>query len=332
MTSFLVASLVLGQLAFPREDAARAGTPQAEAWRTVRHSVAVLPDGLGRPGGVAVLIDDQGVFMAHLSSVVAEPVTALLSNNVQVRLSRLGFDRNTQMVLLKAQTWTEDWRPVVRLANPQGSTSTDLSLVTSNGVLRGTLSSQSVPGLIAETQRFVPLAEVQMESAGVPVGGALLFNRNGELTGVLGATLRAESSRSATPAGGASLQSNAQTFGPRGLTVGYALGPKLLRRVVDGFRSPERRVAHPSIGVFFRAADGDGALIDQVVPGAPADRAGIVIGDRIIRIGDRKIQNHIDLAVELFDHDPGEILEITLLRSGREIQKRVTVGTQPGQA
>ena len=331
MTSFLVASLAIGQLAFPREDAARAGTPQAEAWRTVRHSVAVLPDGMGRPGGVAVLIDQHGVFMAHLSSVVAEPVTAMLSNNVQVRLSRLGFDRNTQMVLLKAQTWTEEWRPVARLANPAGTTSTDLSLVTSTGVLRGTLSSQSVPGLIAETQRFVPLAEVQMESAGVPVGGALIFTRNGELAGVLGATLRAETARNTNSLQARGNVADAQTFGPRGLTVGYALGPKLLRRVVDGFRSSERRVAHPSIGVFFRAADGDGALIDQVVPGAPADQAGIQVGDRIIRIGERKIQNHIDLAVELFDHDPGEILEITLMRSGREIQKRVTVGAQPGQ-
>ena len=325
-TSFLVASVVLGQQSLgggaqgafdqPR---LRGTEVQIEVWDSVKESVAILPDAFGKPFGLAVLIDSMGYYLAHSSAIVSEPVTALLEDGSEIRLGRIGFDATTQLVLLGAQNWERQATVPVSVGDPENPAK-DMTMVTADGLVRSYLSKQNVPGVVQPTNRYLPLNEVQFESMSAPVGGALVFNRSGELMGILGATLtRAPMSEN--------YQETATRFGPQALTVGYALSPKVIGRVVEGFRTESHQVQHPNIGILFKDNGiPAGAVVTQVQPMSPAAKAGLMVGDIVTHFGDKPVTGGLDLATMLFDKDPGETVEIKFLREGKDRKLNVEIG------
>ena len=63
--------------------------------------------------------------------------------------------------------------------------------------------------------------------------------------------------------------------------------------------------------------DYDGAHVSSVVRNSPADEAGLLPGDLIIRINGREIRDSRDLVSAINDHDGGERIMITYDRRGR---------------
>lgn len=94
--------------------------------------------------------------------------------------------------------------------------------------------------------------------------------------------------------------------------------------VVDEFRFSGER-----IGVYVDE-DESGVLIEDVEPGMPAARAGIRAGDLVVRIGDQPISDLAELTRWYQEHfDPGDTIEITLLRDGTEFDTEVKPGVTP---
>lgn len=293
---------------------------QSEVWDSIKGSVAMLPDAAGHNFGLAVLISRDGYFLAHSSAIIAEPVTALLEDGHQVRLGRIGYDSTTQLVLLGAQNWMDATRDPIHVADPTNP-SKDMTMVTSDGLVRSYISQQNIPGQVASNNRYLPLNEVQFESTASPVGGALLFNRSGELSGILGATLV-----KASKLVGTSNFANPTSFGPQSLTVGYALSPKVLRRVVNGFLTPSHKVQHPNIGILFKDHQPTGAVLTQVSPESPAAKAGLLAGDVITLMDNEAVPNALDFATALFDKDPGETIALEYTRDLVKHKATVVVG------
>lgn len=289
---------------------------QKETWELVKKSVAVLPDALGRPFGLAVLIDERGYFLAHSSAIVSEPLTAALDDGSTVRLGRLGYDRTTQLVLLGAQNWTQTSRSSISVSDPDYPAA-DTTMITVDGPVRSTVADRDVPGMVQTTNRYLPLTEVQFESLASPIGGALVFNRTGQLLGVLGATIQKASDFATT------VPNN--SFGPQGMTVGYALSPKILRRVVNGFLAPDHKVHHPNIGVLFKDNPIQGAIITEVSANSPAASAGIQKGDLVQKFDGQPVKNALDFATKLFNKDPGETIELNIERLGRPMKIKLVV-------
>src|SRR5262249_12986405 len=81
-----------------------------------------------------------------------------------------------------------------------------------------------------------------------------------------------------------------QSFGYQG--VGFAMPSNTVREVYDQLTGPEHRVARGSIGVQFKAVSqpavarmyGKGVTISEVVPGKPADKAGLRALDTITSV------------------------------------------------
>ncbi len=71
-----------------------------------------------------------------------------------------------------------------------------------------------------------------------------------------------------------------------------------------------------------------GVLISDVRPGAPADLAGLRGGDRIIRMAGTKIENLYDMTFALQDHKPGETVDVVVVRDGKELTLRATLGSR----
>ena len=66
-------------------------------------------------------------------------------------------------------------------------------------------------------------------------------------------------------------------------------------------------------------SDKPGVLVDRVSSGSGAAKAGMQDGDRIIKIADKKIDAMMDLRPTLKDNKPGDVVEVTVLRDGKEV-------------
>jgi S1-C subfamily serine protease len=86
-----------------------------------------------------------------------------------------------------------------------------------------------------------------------------------------------------------------------------------------------------------------GALVQEVVPGGPADKAGIrggrtavqgeiaAGGDLIVELDGRKINSPDDVAAAIADNKPGDRVSVKYLRGGKERSGQITLGKRPSQ-
>lgn len=72
--------------------------------------------------------------------------------------------------------------------------------------------------------------------------------------------------------------------------------------------------------------DGEpGMAVDAVNPDGPADIAGMKAGDRIIRIGGKDVANIYDYMAATRNNDPGDTVEVVVLRDDKELTLKVTL-------
>lgn len=325
----------------------------ADAYERIRPAVVTLYQG-GVEKGMAALIDSDGLYVAHLTLLDGNTVEARLFSGRMIRLEVRGQDGYSQLILLK----TVDWKPTgirpVTVASSDLRGGTTLIAVLANGPMRSELVSLDRVGvsLRTNTRRMVPLSEIRFEAPPQLVAGALLFTRNGDLFGTLSATLNTQNLNSnlannlnnTFAAGGVAGKSVAGGFGggragtdvtrfglnsqygPGHLTVAYTPGIDVLRRTVDGFRSPSHEVEYPTLGVWCRDEIGGGARIEKVLEGLSAEHAGLHIGDVILSIGGSNIRNQVDFARVMFRQQPGEKVTLRMKRGNRQFLADVVIG------
>ena len=76
--------------------------------------------------------------------------------------------------------------------------------------------------------------------------------------------------------------------------------------------------------------NGEGALIGAVAPGGPAETAGMRAGDLIVAINGRRISDPGAVPAAVGRCRPGDTLQSTVSREGRQGNVRVVVGASPG--
>jgi S1-C subfamily serine protease len=89
-------------------------------------------------------------------------------------------------------------------------------------------------------------------------------------------------------------------------------------------------VTHAEIGINARSvSDGttDGAQVQNVQQGGAAEAAGIVEGDVIVRLADRPIAGADELVVAYREHNPGDTVEVELIREGRPLTVSVVLAS-----
>jgi S1-C subfamily serine protease len=88
---------------------------------------------------------------------------------------------------------------------------------------------------------------------------------------------------------------------------------------------------HASIGINASdVTDGSarqGAYIKQIVPGGPADHAGLKAGDVVTLADTTLISSAADLSVFTLQHNPGDVVTIHYYRNGAESDVSVTLGS-----
>ncbi|MEU6945893.1 trypsin-like peptidase domain-containing protein [Streptomyces sp. NPDC046316] len=120
--------------------------------------------------------------------------------------------------------------------------------------------------------------------------------------------------------------------------LGFAIPINQGKRVAEELINTGK-ATHPVIGVSLDMQfNGDGARVGEkgkdgsasVTPGGPAAKAGVRPGDVITKVDGQRVHSGEELIVKIRAHRPGDRLELTLLRGGKEQTKTLTLGSSQG--
>ncbi|NUK74837.1 trypsin-like peptidase domain-containing protein [Streptomyces lunaelactis] len=131
--------------------------------------------------------------------------------------------------------------------------------------------------------------------------------------------------------------------GPEGaqagsIGLGFAIPINQGKRVAEELINTGK-ATHPVIGVSLDMKyTGDGARVGEkgkdgtaaVTPGGPGAKAGIKAGDIITKVDGQRVHSGEELIVKIRAHRPGDRLELTLVRGGRERKMSLTLGSADG--
>lgn len=127
-----------------------------------------------------------------------------------------------------------------------------------------------------------------------------------------------------------------------GQGIGFAIPSNLAESIVNELRNG-RKISRGWLGVTIQDLDEtaaralglkstNGALIGSVLPGEPADKAGLKAGDIIIRMGKTDVRNSAELLRNVADLKPGTEVRVTVIRNGREVGSTVILGERASQS
>jgi serine protease Do len=121
--------------------------------------------------------------------------------------------------------------------------------------------------------------------------------------------------------------------------VGFAIPASMARNVTDQIMHGGK-VSRAFLGVTiqpvtsdlakaFKLSKAEGALISDVNPGSPAERAGLKSGDIITKLDDSAVTDSRALRLMIGDMSPSKTVQLAVLRDGVERRYAVTLGAQP---
>jgi len=77
------------------------------------------------------------------------------------------------------------------------------------------------------------------------------------------------------------------------------------------------------IGVMMNDSEEGGAKIESVMPGLPAEKAGVQVGDRVIKCNGKEIEGVESWREIIRDANPGDTMNITVDRDGKNVELKI---------
>lgn len=122
--------------------------------------------------------------------------------------------------------------------------------------------------------------------------------------------------------------------------IGFAIPANLARdimaslikdgRVTRGYLGVMIQDVTPNLAKEFKLKETQGALVGDVTPKSPAEKAGIESGDLILEFNGKKVTDSRHLKLEVARVQPGESVPVKVLRDGSAKTLEVAVKEMPG--
>jgi serine protease Do len=122
--------------------------------------------------------------------------------------------------------------------------------------------------------------------------------------------------------------------------IGFAVPTNLARWVMDGlvqngrvergFLGVNIQDLTPDLAKEFKLDQANGALVSEVTPQSPADKAGLKGGDVIVEFNGKPVADSRHLKLQVSETIPGSSVPLKILRDGAGKTLRVTVKELPG--
>jgi putative serine protease PepD len=272
---------------------------------TNNHVISAAASG----GTIDVLFNNGTSVPATLTGRDPKADIAVIKVNGQSSLSVIPFADSSKVVV---------GQPVVALGAPLG-----LSNTVTSGIISALDRTVEVPGDNGQSALLV--AALQTDAAINPgnSGGALV-NCSGQLVGVPSAGATAP----VTGAGGSSTGS---------IGLGFAIPSNLAQSLSNEIISTGT-VTHAYFGLQVitippeaakRAGLSGGVYVEAVVPGGPADQAGLQAGDVITELNGQPATSAQQIEALTLTEKPGDKVSVTYVRNGKSATTTITLGTQP---
>jgi serine protease Do len=112
------------------------------------------------------------------------------------------------------------------------------------------------------------------------------------------------------------------------INMAKEIAPQLQKRghVTRGLLGVVIQDVTPELAKSLGLKESKGALVSQVAPGGPADKAGIEQGDVIVSFDGRMVNDSKDLPRIVASTTVGNTVTVKLLRDGKEVERQTKVG------
>jgi len=264
--------------------------------------------------GSGFIISADGYLLTNAHVVeAADEITVKLTDKRELKAKVIGFDKRTDIALLKIDA---AGLPVVRLGDPTKLKVGEWVIAIGspfgfeNSVTAGIVSAK---GRSLPQENFVPFIQTDVAVNPGNSGGPL-FNLRGEVVGI-------------------NSQIYSRTGGFMGLS--FAIPIDVAQDVANQLKTTGK-VTRGRIGVVIQPltrelADGfglknpQGALVNSVEKGGPAEKAGIEAGDVILRFDGKPVNSSEDLPRMVGSTKPGTRVPIQVWRNKAARDVSVTV-------
>jgi 2-alkenal reductase len=279
------------------------------------------PDGQSSGSGVIISPDGYIVTNNHVVEDATD-LSVILSDGTQLPAQVISTDIFADLAVLKADG---QMPAVVTIGNSDNlkSGETVIAIGSPLGEFRNTVTVGviSATGRMLDTGNGYFMEDLLQTDAAINQGnsGGPLVNLNGELVGINTLIVRGGNGSSANVEGlGFAVPSNTVSLiAQRIIETGYFARPYL---------GVNWQNINPSIARRYRLGTEWGAYVSRVASGSPAAQAGIQRGDIILSLGEYTLGEDISYLNTLFNYQPGEQVDIRVLREGEEVTVSVILG------
>ena len=271
--------------------------------------------------GSGVIVSSKGYILTNHHVVeAADEIEVALADGKKLRARAVGSDPETDLAVLQVEGGS---LPAITFGEADALRVGDVVLAIGNPFGVGQTVTMGIVSALGRSQLGINTFEnfIQTDAAINPgnSGGALI-DTAGNLVGINTAIY----SRS----GGS-------------LGIGFAIPASSARNVMEqiiqtgsvtrGWIGVEAQEITPEIAESFRLPSTSGVLIAGVLPGGPADRAGLKPRDILVAIEGSPVKDPNSMLNLVAALVPGKPAAIRLRRDSKTIEIQVTVGTRPAQ-
>jgi S1-C subfamily serine protease len=286
-----------------------------------------VPQG-GTGSGVAFQAStDGGTYILTNNHVVenADSITVTPADGARLRATIVGRDPETDIAVVKVDTKlpTIDLGDSEKLVVGQMVVAIGSPFGLQHSVSSGIVSAlhRALPGSsgAGATQTY-PLVDVIQTDAAINPGnsGGALVDRRGLLVGINSAIY----------------SDTGQNAG-----IGFAIPIATARRIASELIAGGA-AKHPFLGVEGMTVDEalakerklpvtEGAIIEKVLPGTGAEKAGLQKGDIVVALGGEPIRTMDDLILRVRRTKVGDRVKLDILRDGKKTTLEMVVGDKP---
>lgn len=268
---------------------------------------------VSKGAGSGVIISEDGYIITNNHVINgAKTITVTLANGKTYKATLIGSDSKVDVALIKID---ETGLTPVTFGDSDNLKVGETAIAIGNplGKLGGTVTN----GIISALDREITIDDETMNllqtNAAINPGnsGGGLFNANAELIGLVVAKSSGENIEG----------------------LGFAIPINDVVNILQDLMDHGHVTGRPSLGVsladiseeqlFSYRLDEAGTYITNIASNSAADKAGLEIGDRLIKIGDTEITSASQASNEVNKHKAGDEISITVNRDGENVTVNV---------